>query len=337
MSAPPFERYPLLMQPFYSPRPWGGTRLAETLHKDVPRENGPYGEAWELSDHPDGRSTVANGPYAGRLFGDLVREYPRMMCGTERVPERFPLLVKYIDAAEDLSIQVHPSDATAPAGERGKTECWYIMDCAPGAELIYGLQPGVDAERLRAAVRANRVEQVVRRIRIRPGDFVYLPPGTVHAVLGGTLLCEVQQASNATYRLWDWDRKPARALHIEESLAVADYSGQPQLKPVAVESLEATREWVTLVRNDYFEVRTARWEAGELSENSLPNPHGLILNVVAGQGSLKVEGQPPQPLRLGQTWYLPAGLTEWALEAASVEQPVDEYLRVVLSESLELS
>ena len=145
---------------------------------------------------------IANGPYAGQTFGELVRRFPREMCGVDSAPERFPLLVKYIDAGDDLSVQVHPSDATAPAGDRGKTECWYIMDCEPGAQLIYNLAPGVTAASLREAASSGQMEACVQRIVIRPGDFVYIPAGTVHAILAGTLLCEVQQSSNTTYRLW---------------------------------------------------------------------------------------------------------------------------------------
>ncbi len=320
----------MLFEPFYSLRPWGGQRLARELGKNVPAEKKPCGEVWELSDHPDGRSSIANGPYAGMEFGELVRRFPRGMCGVDAPPERFPLLVKYLDVGDDLSIQVHPADHNAPPGDRGKTECWYIMDCADGTELILGVSPGVDARRLAEAARTGRMEPCVRRVPIRPGDFIYLPAGTIHAALAGTLICEVQQSSNTTYRLWDWGRKPLRPLHIEQAVAVAQYDPARNPEPVHVPDLPGGG-WRRLARNDTFEVRTARWDGGEAEENRSANRHGLILNVVENGGRLVSGGGAAETLLTGQTWYLPAGLDQWRLEAGP------DGLRVLLSESLEFA
>lgn len=325
-----FVKYPLLMQPIFSARPWGGRRLAGVLGKDVPEVGGPWGEAWELSDHPAGRSAVANGPYAGAAFGELTRRFAREMCGVASAPARFPLLIKFIDAGEDLSIQVHPSDATAPAGDRGKTECWYIMDCEPGAGIVYGLADCVSAEGLRRAARSGAMEACLRRVPIRKGDFLDVPAGTVHAILAGTLICEVQQASDTTYRLWDWERQPPRPLHIEESCAVAEYDPAKTPGVVCVTAL-APGAWHRLLRNEFFEVRTAAWRAGEGGAAGLANPHGLALNVVEGGGTLTAEGwAPAETLRAGQTWFLPAGLERWSVRAGG------EGLRLLASASLEL-
>src|SRR5262245_57345241 len=140
-----FVRYPMLMSPYFSPRIWGGDRLATVLRKKSPSGTG---EAWELSDHPNGFSKIFDGPYAGRRFGDLVREFPKEMCGISKPPDRFPLLVKYLDAQRNLSIQVHPDDKLVHMGERGKTECWYIIDCPNNAKIICGLKPGATREQL---------------------------------------------------------------------------------------------------------------------------------------------------------------------------------------------
>lgn len=329
-SRSSFSPYPLLMAPIFSERPWGGRRLAAVLGKDVPESGGPWGEAWELSDHPAGRSAVANGPCAGQLFGDLTRRFPREMCGAPAAPARFPLLIKFIDAGDDLSIQVHPSDATAPAGDRGKTECWYIMDCEPGAAIVYGLAGGVGAASLRAAAQSGAMEPCLRRVPIRKGDFLDVPAGTVHAILAGTLICEVQQSSDTTYRLWDWDRRPPRPLHIEESCAVAEYDPAKTPAIVSVAAL-APGAWHRLLRNDFFEVSTAAWGPGQCGAGELANPHGLALNVVEGGGTLQAGGWPEiEILRTGQTWFLPAALQDWSVQAGAAG------LRLLASASREL-
>lgn len=319
--------YPMLMAPHFSERPWGGTRLAEELGKPVPATGGPYGESWELSDHPDGRSTVANGKFAGRLLGELIREMPLALCGCKNAPERFPLLIKYIDAKEDLSVQVHPSDATAPAGDRGKTECWYVMSCDPGAEIIYGMPESVTAEQLREAARTGDLGPCLTRIGIEAGDFLYVPAGTVHAILAGTLICEVQQSSNTTYRLWDWNRKPERELHVEESCAVSSFGSKTPDVIKANES--APGAWLELAKNDYFHVRTIAWPGGSSVELKSANTHGLIVNVVAGSGSWSQPDHEAECLKTGQTWFIPAGIEELHISC-------DEGLRLLVSESLEL-
>jgi mannose-6-phosphate isomerase len=328
--AQDFVRYPLLMTPIFSARPWGGTRLARILGKAVPAQGGPFGESWELSDHPNGRSAIANGPYAGEQFGDLVRRFPQAMCAVQTSPERFPLLVKYIDAGEDLSIQVHPNDAqAAEVGDRGKTECWFVMDCEEGARLIFGLAPGVSAESLRQAAESGQMDASLRQIPIRPGDFLYVPAGMVHAILAGTLICEVQQSSDTTYRLWDWNRQPPRPLHIEESCRVAQYD--PAQVPAAsnVRELPAGR-WHRLVRNEFFEVSTAVWPAAASATLEVENRHGLVLNVIEGSGRLIAPDWDAEALERGQTWFLPAGLSQWEIETGL------EGLRLLMSQSLEL-
>ncbi|MCH8333272.1 class I mannose-6-phosphate isomerase, partial [Candidatus Sumerlaeota bacterium] len=225
MEKSDFQKYPLLLAPHFAIRPWGGDRLGTVLNKAIPKGE-KIGESWELSDHPDGLSRIANGPYAGWLFGDLFSLHCGAMCCLGVRPDRFPLLVKYIDAREDLSVQGHPNDGDARSrGDRGKTECWYILDCPQGAEVICGLREGVGPEELRRASLSGAIEPLLMRYRIHRGSFVRVPAGTVHSILAGTLLCEVQQASNLTYRLWDWGRLPARPLHIEDAVGLAAFRG----------------------------------------------------------------------------------------------------------------
>ncbi len=334
---PEFIAYPLLMEPFYSERPWGGGALAKMLKKKVPPLGGPYGESWELSDHPDGRSKIANGPYEGCMFGELTKEFPQGMLGVAPAPERYPLLIKYIDAAQDLSVQVHPSDATAPTDDRGKTECWYIMHANPGAVMIWGLRQGVDAALLSAAAEASiasasgtAMEQCIQRVPIATGDFVYIPAGAVHATLAGTLLCEVQQSSNTTYRLWDWNRQPSRELHIEQACAVTNFEPSAQ-KPLVTRTGDLSANmWHKLVSNEFFAVQTLLLAGGARQNLKLNNPHGLILCIPDGSGRLST-GNNEFDLAIGQTWFLPTGMEEFTISSGGAP------LRLLLSESRELS
>jgi mannose-6-phosphate isomerase len=204
------------------------------------------------------------------------------------------------------------------------------MDCDPGAQMIHSLKPGVDAARLRQAAAAGDMEDCIRRVAIQPGDFIDIPAGTVHATLAGSLLCEVQQSSNTTYRLWDWNRLPPRELHIGQACAVADYNPDPaQAGRFNVNALSAG-QWHTLVRNEFFDVRTIHWTAGQTASIARPNAHGLILNVVAGGGALEAAGH-TEALRCGQTWFLPAGVNAWTARAG------ENGLRLLASESLEMN
>lgn len=319
---------PLLkMTPHLTARPWGGERLVTQLNRGCSQSR-PIGESWELSDHPDGPSRVDGGPFDGWLFGDVLRAYPHAMVGHDHAPQAYPLLVKYIDAASDLSIQVHPDDAYCTRHslpDRGKTECWYIMDCPENADIIYGLAPGVTAESLRAAIASASPAAAMRRVAIQPGTFLFVPAGTVHAILAGTLLCEIQQSSNITYRLWDWNRQPARQLHIAESLDVITYDQSPPA-PLCVEPPTSAVEQVVLTDNEYFRVEQIALQPGASLE--LSNiPGGSILNGV--RGNLSVKSQPvsaannlasPDPagiltLAAGETVFWPGCISTISLSA----------------------
>ena len=291
------------LKPHLAQRPWGGNRLFEMFGKET-SEPGPIGESWELSDHPDGPCTIQDGPYAGRPFGEALREIPIEMIGSSEAPAKYPLLIKYIDAAEDLSIQVHPDDAynrKHGIEDRGKTECWYIMDCDPGTEIVYGLKEGVERKDLEAAIELKTVPDCVRRIPISPGTFLYTPPGTVHAILGGTLLCEIQQSSNVTYRLWDWDRKPKRELHIEQALDCIDFHPSRTFEPFQLpQDPPSVPRITTLIHNPYFFVHAIQLAPGQSFEKPIHGP-GLIVNGVAGKGTLG-----DQAIAEGDTFFIPA-------------------------------
>ena len=216
--------YPLLMAPYFrhgSETPWGGSMLRDVFLKDAPDDQ--TGESLEVSALEGRESLVLNGPQAGRTLGSMIRLWGKDLTG--EIEGAFPLLIKLLDARELLSVQVHPDDAYAAAnegGKLGKTEAWVVLNCEPGAKLAYGVTAG--REELAELARAGRVEEALNWLTVRPGDVLYIPAGTVHALGGGIQCYEVQQSSDVTYRLWDWGRVDKngnpRQLHTEKALDV---------------------------------------------------------------------------------------------------------------------
>ena len=305
-------KQPLRLSPHFSQRPWGGTKLQTLLRKQLPPSGGPYGESWALSDHPDGPSRVLSHhpELNGKAFGEILRIHPRPMIGRDAAPARYPLLIKYIDAAEDLSIQVHPSDQWCRAqrhDDRGKSECWYVMQAEPRTTIIAGYKHGISESAVRAAIARNSLRDTLQEWSLQTGDFIPLPPGTVHAMMAGTLVCEIQQSSNTTFRLHDWDRKPTRQLHIDESLQVTDWDRDARAALKQFGSIGSAGE-SSIFENEFFSITRCDVVPGGVLSAPLPHDTGAIINVVEGSGELLGEGWTEQ-LRLGDTLYLPAALT----------------------------
>ncbi len=235
-ALPPL--YPLLFAPLYKQYLWGGNRFARRYGRTTPP--GLTAESWEMSDRPGDMSRVLNGPLAGRSLRDLVQAYGRDLLGSAAATDRFPLLIKLLDARERLSVQVHPDDQSARrVGGEPKAEAWVVLEADPGAVVYAGFRPGVTAARLRRALPGPAVEQLLSAIPVRAGDVVAIPGGRVHAIGAGCLMLEVQQNSDTTFRLFDWNRigsdgKP-RALHLEQALASIrwDDAGPAVLPPLA--------------------------------------------------------------------------------------------------------
>lgn len=330
----PFQPYPFKLTPFLVDRPWGGNRLADRLNKG-PQARGK-GESWEVSDFPEAPSVVAAGPARGMHLGDLLRRYCEPLCGVSQLPPQFPLLVKFIDADAHLSIQVHPDDeAVRPQGCRGKTECWYILDCPPDGEVLCGLREGVTPDDLLVRAGTPGLVDCLCRIPIRPGTFIRIPAGTVHAILAGTLVCEISQASTVIERLWDWGRPhlPERRIDVEAAIPHITFNESEAALRARVMSTEGSAGETELVTNRHFDVRMIALPRGRHSVR-LSNPHGLILSVVDGSADCAWPGRasaaPEERLALGETWFLPAGFEDLELEAGAGG------LKALISRSMEI-
>lgn len=232
-SSVSFPLAPLRFEPVLKRYLWGGRRLGDLFAKRIGPEN-DYAESWELVDREPEQSRVVAGPLAGKTLRELLQDYPQEVLGRHVPLPRFPLLVKLLDAAQLLSVQVHPNDAQAgrmTPPDLGKTEVWHVLAAQPGSKLYAGLKQGIDRQRLEQALRVGQVEPCLHAIEPRVGDTIFIPPGTVHALGAGVVIAEFQQSSDVTLRLFDWNRVGAdgkpRPLHIDAALPIIDYSFGP--------------------------------------------------------------------------------------------------------------
>ncbi|MHB9023617.1 MAG: type I phosphomannose isomerase catalytic subunit [Armatimonadota bacterium] len=310
--------YPLRFAPLLFEKVWGDHRLKSIMGRQLP-PNTLIGESWEVADHPHGRSVVANGTLAGRTLREVIALDPQALLGT-RVSvhghAHFPLLVKYIDAEEALSVQVHPPDEYARAhGESfGKTEMWYILHADPGATLIVGLQDGVTREQFRQALEDGDPGSLLYQMPVKTGESIHIPAGRIHAIMPGLLILEIQQNSDITYRLYDWGRvgldgKP-RELHIEQAMDVAnwsDYTPSPQAEHV---HLEGANRRAILATCEYFLVEKYALAAERIFSTDAGS--FTIVNCVAGRGELAWAGG-TESLTFGDSLLIPASLTDFTL------------------------
>ncbi|MBX3432949.1 MAG: class I mannose-6-phosphate isomerase [Pirellulales bacterium] len=298
--------YPLRFEPLFRRYLWGGRRLGTMLGKPI----GPgddYAESWEIVDHGADQSVVAHGPLAGRTLGELVREQGADLLGRHAPAKQFPLLLKLLDCNRTLSVQVHPNDAQGAQldpPDLGKTEAWVVVSAEPGSKIYAGLKPGVDRQQLAAALEAGACDRCLHEFEPQVGDCVFIPAGTVHALGAGLVIAEIQQASDTTFRLFDWNRVDAdgrpRPLHIEQSLAVTDYQRGPVV-PQTPQALDLPGSEL-LVACNKFELQRRR-----IAEPTTLGGDRRMWIAVVVEGALEVEGDPArEPLTLGRSLLLPA-------------------------------
>lgn len=307
--------YPLRFEPVYKDYIWGGDRIVRTYNRGRPP--GIYAESWEVSDREDGMSVVSNGPLKGSTLRDLEQRMGSRLLGAKAARPAFPLLVKLIDSRDRLSVQVHPNDATAARhGGEAKTEMWYVLDADPGAGVFAGLKPGVDEHAFDEAVRTKQFRDILSFVPVKKGDAIFVPGGRVHAIDTGCLLLEVQQNSNTTYRIYDWDRvgpdgKP-RALHLDEARRVIlwDDRASPKVAPRELPAIGRNRRW-EILRTPYFVLD--RVEVTEALDAGGDGSTFQVLFVAGGSARILSPGF-EETLAAGTSCLIPAALSACWLE-----------------------
>lgn len=308
---------PLVFSPIFKPKIWGGRRLEGVVDKHLDTAE-PIGESWELADLENDQSVVRLGPAAGKELGQLVRDWGQDLLGRAELFEgRFPLLIKFLDARENLSVQVHPDEKMARrmGGEvRVKNEAWYVLHAEPDGAIYRGLAEGVSRESFIEAIRNGTVASTLRRIAVKPGDCYYLPSGTVHALGAGVVVAEIQTPSDTTYRVYDWDRVDSasgkgRDLHIDRALECINFApddgGRQRRSHVASVWTAVTQ----LVKCDSFVIEQVRMVEGV--EQEIPGGEMTVWIVLDGRGEIGYPGgDEPLTFSRGDTLLLPAGLRQ---------------------------
>ncbi|TYR79340.1 mannose-6-phosphate isomerase, class I [Priestia megaterium] len=306
------KRYPIFLNPVFKERIWGGTALRDKFHyEDIPSDL--TGECWGISAHPHGQSVVKNGQYAGVALGDLWENHRELFGRQEG--EAFPLLTKILDANTDLSVQVHPDNEYAKRYETdalGKTECWYIIDCKEGAKLIYG-HTAATREEFKERIERGEWDQLLREVAIKPGDFFYVPSGTIHALGAGTLVLETQQSSDTTYRVFDYDRVDdqgnKRELHLQKAMDVTTIpheAGHCEPKVTNIQEMTMT----TFVENEFFSVQ--KWDVSGVSQLEQTKDF-MLVSVIKGTGVISKNNE-SYPFTIGDHFILPCEFGEFSID-----------------------
>ncbi|HKS37893.1 MAG TPA: type I phosphomannose isomerase catalytic subunit [Verrucomicrobiae bacterium] len=310
--------YPLTFNPIYKERVWGGRNLERLYGRKLPPDVS-IGESWEIADRPEGVSGIANGPLTGKDLRWLMENHARDLLGSAGTESgRFPLLIKILDAQEKLSLQVHPpASVAARLGGEPKTEMWYIADARPGAELYVGLRRGVTRTEFERKIRDGTVADCFHRVPVRRGDVMFLPSGRVHAIGAGIVIFEIQQNSDTTYRVFDWNRagldgKP-RDLHIEQSLECIDFN---DFEPAMVKGRSYEEEGGRLQRRELVSDPLFVVEEARLMDAGSHSISGATLEIIGVlEGDLTVHHSPHRKrLGAGAFCLIPPGLPPVTLE-----------------------
>tara|TARA_B100001765_G_scaffold212162_2_gene175770 strand:- start:1110 stop:2087 length:978 start_codon:yes stop_codon:yes gene_type:complete len=306
--------YPLQFTPILKEKVWGGSQLKEVLQKT---DQTMIGESWELSGVPDNISKVCNGQLQGNTLQELISEYGNALMGEKVLAaygDQFPLLFKFIDAAKDLSVQVHPDDVLAKRRHDcfGKTEMWYIMHTRPEARLVLGFDPIMDEDSYQTHVAEGTLTEILNNEPVSAGDAFFIPPGTVHAIGSGVLLAEIQQTSDVTYRIFDWNRPDAqgnfRELHTEEALDAIDFSPFD----ARISYQDVANKPVVLASNEYFETR--KWKLDTTQRIAAEERDSFtVWMCVEGNAIIKTQTSKIS-LSMGATVLIPACLKSYQIE-----------------------
>ena len=314
--------YPLTFEPIFKDRVWGGRNLERLYGKPLPAQI-PIGESWEITDRPEGVSVISNGPLAGKSLRWLMENHATDLLGDAQSPgQQFPLLIKLLDAQQTLSVQVHPPTAVAvQLGGEPKTEMWYIAEAVPGAELFAGLRRGVTRADFERRIKDGTVAECIHNLKVQSGDAMFLPSGRIHAIGAGNVIFEIQQNSDTTYRVFDWNRagldgKP-RELHIEQAMASIDFD---DVEPRLISSRYSRNPVMKvryLVNDPLFRVDACQVKRGQ--RFNLESDSVQIVGLLAGR--LKVTcGENEVVLKPGDFVLLPACLKRTALFAETLTE-----------------
>lgn len=334
-ASPPDFAYPLMFAPIAQEKIWGGHMLTEMLGKGT-SSGQPVGEIWLVWD----QLTITNGPWRGKMLAEVVQQHPLEILGVRlsEVPKPvFPHLIKFLDAQQTLSVQVHPDDAYAQAREKqpfGKTEMWYVIEAKPGARIIHGVRQAVTREKLARAVAEGKLADLLESVEVFAGDVIVNSPGTIHALGAGILIYELQQSSDLTYRLYDWDRQDGaggvRELHIEKSLDVAQLQPHTlhKIQPVSITEAAGTRMY--LAACPYFAAELLTLHAPITESTAGLRFH--VVTVLEGSGRLRYvppEAVPPLTTEVdisrGTSVLVPASVHTYEIE------PENGQLKVIKS------
>ena len=321
---------PLKFEPILKTIVWGGEKIAP--YKGIETEQKHIGESWELSGVAGNESVVADGPLKGKTIAQLVKEYKADLVGKhvyENTGDEFPLLIKFIDALSDLSIQVHPNDELAAKrhnGSKGKTEMWYVVDAEPGAHLLAGLTEKITPEQYAAKVADGTITDVLARYEVHPGDVFFLPAGRIHAICGGCFIAEIQQTSNITYRIYDYGRlgldgKP-REVHTELAKDAIDYTVYPDY-----------RTHYEPRQNEEQEVVSCKYFTTSIYDLTLPYAKDLseidsflVVMCLTGSGAIEVDGE-EVPVHQGETVLIPAAADDICFVPDGSMKVLTSYIR----------
>ena len=307
--------YPLFFYPIYKERIWGGQKLANKYSRKLEYEK--VGESWEIACHENGIGIIQNGSLKGMSLKEAISKHGEELLGSAVYNinyKKFPLLIKILDAADSLSVQVHPDDNYANIyedGELGKTEMWYIIDAKPSAKLVYGIEESCDKESFRQSIEKESLEACLHELEVEAGDVLYIPAGLVHAIGEGILICEIQQNSDTTYRVYDWNRVDdngqKRQLHIDQAMDVIDFHSNPMGSLSGLKITQPGGQRILYIATDYFAVDELK--VSGMMNIVMDGKRFQTLTCIEGQGTIDYDDERVS-LTAGISSLLPASLSK---------------------------